>query len=84
MFNQSETRRLEGVAASEREVWQGWNREGRVESTLESGYSILIRLGERIVERSKMVDSSSGEMTLGEDTKDPTTHWGSERIGCED
>jgi len=31
-----------------------------------------------------MLDSSSGETTLGEDTKDPTTHWGSERIGRED
>ena len=27
---------------------------------------------------------TTDEMTLGEDTKDPTTHWGSERIGCED
>jgi len=25
-----------------------------------------------------------GETTLGEDTKDPTTHWNSERIGRED
>jgi len=24
------------------------------------------------------------ETTLGENTKDPTTHWGSERIGHED
>jgi len=24
------------------------------------------------------------EMTLGEDTKDPTTHWDSERIGHKD
>jgi len=24
------------------------------------------------------------ETTLGKDTKDPTTHWNSERIGCED
>jgi len=24
------------------------------------------------------------ETTLGEDTKDPTTHWNSERIGRED
>jgi len=24
------------------------------------------------------------ETTLGEDTKDPTTHWDSEKIGCED
>ena len=27
------------------------------------------------------IDSSSGEKTLGENTKDPTTHWNSERIG---
>ena len=26
----------------------------------------------------------SSETTLGENTKDPTTHWGSERIGCKD
>ena len=52
--------------------------------TLESGYSFLIRLGERVVEQSKMLDLSSGETTLGEDTKDPTTHWDSEEIGHKD
>jgi len=30
-----------------------------------------------------MVDSSSGETTLGENTKDPTTHRDSERIGVD-
>ena len=32
MFNWSETRGLEGAAASEREVWQGRNRKGTVEA----------------------------------------------------
>ena len=32
LFNRSETRRPEGAAASEREVWQGWNRKGTVEA----------------------------------------------------
>jgi len=32
LFNRSETRGLEGVAASKREVWQGRNRKGTVEA----------------------------------------------------
>jgi len=32
LFNRSETRGPEGAAASEREVWQGRNRKGTVES----------------------------------------------------
>jgi len=32
LFNRSETRGPEGAAASEREVWQGWNRKGTVEA----------------------------------------------------
>ena len=32
LFNQSETRGPEGMAASKREVWQGWNRKGMVEA----------------------------------------------------
>jgi len=32
LFNRSETRGLEGTAASEREVWQGRNRKGTVEA----------------------------------------------------
>jgi len=32
LFNRSKTRGLEGVTASEREVWQGRNRKGMVES----------------------------------------------------
>jgi len=32
LFNRSETRGPEGTAASEREVWQGRNRKGTVES----------------------------------------------------
>jgi len=32
LFNRLETRGTEGTAASEREVWQGWNRKGMVEA----------------------------------------------------
>jgi len=32
LFNRSETRGPEGAVASEREVWQGQNRKGMVES----------------------------------------------------
>jgi len=40
LFNRSETRGLEGAAASEREVWQGRNRKGMVESVEDLDFKV--------------------------------------------
>jgi len=41
LFNRSEMRGPEGVAASKREVWQGWNRKGTVEAKEDLDFEVI-------------------------------------------
>jgi len=56
LFNRSETRGPEGAAASEREVWQGRNRKGTVESEEDLDFEVT--------GKATVGGNGSGKLTL--------------------
>jgi len=54
LFNRSETRGPEGAAASEREVWQGRNRKGTVETEEDLDFEVA--------DKATVGDNGSGEL----------------------